>query len=180
MRVVARLAFAAALLLTPALAEAIPIVVAEFRWDAELVDPGVECDPADATCQAVAATYLSTYSLTGLWDDVSAPPTLTGTVDLTGGTPFDWLPISFDAGYFDQFAIVDLLPSSALTTIFFDFGGQTMSLSALLAVPGAATLTFDPDTLSAGVPEPGTLMLFGTGIVGLIHSAARRRNRRLA
>jgi len=180
MRVLARLAVVVALLLAPAMAEAAPILVAEFRWDAELVDPGVECDPADPLCEAIAPTYLSTYSLTGLWDDISAPPILAGGVALAGTPAFDWLPISFDAGYFDQFAIADLLPATAMTTIFFDFGGRTLSLSALLGAPGSATLTFDPDATAAPIPEPGTLTLFGAGLACLARGAARRRTRRLA
>lgn len=178
MRTLVRLGVVAALLLAPAIADAAPILVAEFRWDAELVDPGLDCDPADPGCVAIAPTYLSTYSLTGLWDDVSAPPTLTGAVGLGNGTAFDWLPISFDSGYFDQFAIADLLPATAATTIFFDFGGDTRSLSALLGAPGSATLSFDPGTAAAPVPEPGTLVLFGAGLAALARSAARRRNRR--
>lgn len=180
MRALAGFGIVAALLLAPAIADAAPILVAEFRWDAELVDPGRECDAGDPLCEAIAPVYLSTYSLTGLWDDVSAPPTLTGNVGLGGGGGFDWLPISFDAGYFDQFAIADLLPATAMTTIFFDFGGRTLSLSALLGAPGSATLSFDPETSAAPIPEPGTLTLFAAGLAGLVRSAARRRNRRLA
>ena len=180
MRLVARLGVVVALLLAPRFAEAVPIVVAEFRWDVDLLDPGVECEASDPGCEPVSAAYLSTYSLTGLWDDASAPPTLTGTVDLAGGVTFDWLPLSFELGYFDQLAIAGPLPATAMTTLLFDFGGELRSLSALLAGPGAATLTFDPDAADAAVPEPGTLTLFGAGFAILLRGAARRRNRPLA
>jgi hypothetical protein len=176
-----RLAVAAALLLavTPRAASAIPIVVAEFRWDATLLDPGVECDAGDPSCEATAATYLSTYSLTGLWDGPEPAPTLGGTVALGGSTGFDWLPITFDAGYFDQLGLIESLPTFALTTVFFDFGGEVRSLTALLDAPGFATLSFDSDDVpSAGVPEPGTMSLLGLGLATFVLQTARRTRRR--
>jgi hypothetical protein len=177
MRALSRLGLVVAMLAAPHLAEAAPIIVAEFRWDAELFDPGVACDPADAACVAVDPTHFSVYSLTGLWDGAPPEPTLTGTLTLGTGATFDWLSIPSAAG-FDQLAFTDLLPATAFTTILFDFGGETRSLSALLGAPGSATLSFDPDAAAAPIPEPGTLTLFGAGLASLIRSAVRRRNRR--
>ena len=160
---------------TPRAAAAIPILVAEFRWDATPLDPGVECDPGDAGCEAVPPTYLSTYSLTGLWDGPDPAPGLSGTVGLGGSTGFDWLPIAVDTGYFDQLALIESLPTFALTTISFEFGGVTRSLSALLEAPGFATLSFDTDdTPATGVPEPGTMTLFGLGLGALVLTTLRR------
>src|SRR5690349_2686505 len=158
MRALVRLAVVTTLLLAaaPRTASAIPVLVAEFRWDATLIDPGVACAPDGAACEAVAATYDSTSALAGLWDGPDAAPVLAGNVALGGSVGFDWLPISFDTGYFDQLALVESLPTFALTTIFFEFGGETRTLAALLDAPGFATLAFDTDDIpSAGVPEPG-------------------------
>ena len=159
----------------PCLAGAATITVAEFRWDAELVDPGVICNNGDPECQPTAPLFLATYTLTGLWDDAAPPPTLTGTVALGDGTAFDWLAISPDTGYFDQLAFLTPLPDSASTTIVFDFAGSR-SLSALLTAPGFALLQFDaPDTSPppAPVPEPGTLALIGFGLAGVARMGRR-------
>ncbi len=175
MRVVTRLGLLVALFgsLAPRSAEAIPIIVAEFRWEAFLTDPGSACDPGDTGCVPVDPTHFSTYSLTGLWDGLEPAPTLTGGVTLGGGSPFDWLPVSPDAGYFDQLGMDGILPTFASTTIFFDFRGETMSLSALLDGPGFATLGFDAPEVAA-VPEPGTLALLALGLAGIAGRRARR------
>jgi hypothetical protein len=173
MRVGARCAVFALLIAIPRLAGAATITVAEFRWDAELVDPGLLCDAGDPDCQARAAVFLSTYTLTGLWDDASPGPTLTGAVALGDGNGFDWLAISPDTGYFDQLAFETPLPDSASTTILFDFDGVSRSLSALLTTPGFALLQFDVADTTEPVPEPGTLTLVGLGLAGAIR--LRRR-----
>ena len=163
----------------PRLAGAATITVAEFRWDAELVDPGLICDADDPECQPIAPVFLSTYTLTGLWDDASQGPILTGTVALADGNGFDWLAISPDTGYLDQLAFETQLPDSASTTIVFDFDGVSRSLSALLTAPGFAVLQFDtpePPPPVDPVPEPGTLTLVGLGMAGV----ARLRRRAAA
>jgi hypothetical protein len=166
-----------AIVLYAARAEAIPITVAEFRWDSTLV-PGNECtDPNDLECVPSDPLAQSVFSLTGLWDDAStAAPTLSGVVSFAGGSAIPWLDISLDAGYFDQFLITGL-PLSAATTIFFDFLGQTMSLDATLTAPGFAVLSFDSETPPpppTSVPEPASLGVLGIGLLVFARSLARR------
>ncbi len=156
----------------PARADAIN--VAEFRWGTELI-PGTTCDPLDLECVPSDPSDQSLFSLTGLWDyDAISPPSLGGLVTLDG-LVIPWLDISAGAG-FDQFALGGL-PSSATTTIFFDFLGETRSLTALLTAPGFAVLSFDYEpsvTPPDPVPEPGTLGLMAVGLAALARSLARR------
>jgi hypothetical protein len=156
--------------------DAIPITVAEFRWEATLI-PGTECtDPTDLECVPTDPISQSLFSLTGLWDDAStAAPTLGGIVTFAGGSAIPWLDITLDAGYFDQF-LVDGLPLSAATTILFDFLGQTISLDASLVAPGFAVLSFDSEatTPPTSVPEPTTLGLLGIGLLAFARSRLRR------
>jgi PEP-CTERM motif len=164
-----------AIALHAAPAAAIPINVAEFRWDADVI-PGTVCDIGDTGCTPTDPITQSLFSLTGLWDyDAVAAPTLGGVVTLDGAVEIPWLDISANAG-FDQFAIGGL-PLSAATTIFFDFLGETRSLSAILTEPGFALLSFDyepPVTPPSPVPEPGTIGLLGIGLAVVSRTLSRR------
>jgi PEP-CTERM motif len=152
-----------------------PINVAEFRWELNVI-PGSECDPFDSGCVPTDPIDQSLFSLTGLWDDAAtAAPTLGGAVTFADGGVIPWLDITVSLGYFDQFAL-DGVPFSAATTIFFDFLGETRSLSATLGAPGFAVLSFDydPTTAPDPVPEPGTLGLMAIGLAAVARTLARR------
>ena len=178
MRVGAGCVVFALLTAAPQVAGASTITVAEFRWDAELVDPGRSCDGGDPSCEPGAAVFLSTNTLTGLWDGPAPGPALTGSVAFADGNGFDWVAISPETGYVDQLAFETLLPASAATTVLFEFAGSR-SLSAVLTAPGFALLQFE--TQVETVPEAGPLMLIALGVAGaarIRRAAGGRRSER--
>jgi hypothetical protein len=96
-----------------------------------------------------------------------------------GGAVIPWLQLTVDTGYFDQL-LADGVPTQALTSIVFDFLGETKTLSALLDAPGFAILSFDVSSTPTDpnpVPEPGTFVLSVIGLGTLYRSLSRRRER---
>jgi len=82
-----------------------------------------------------------------------------------GGTPLVGLPTGYTSGS----------PISADMTL----SGQT--IAGMTLIPGTYTFTIPNDTIildigGKGVPEPGTLVMFGSGIIGLAGILRRKIN----
>jgi len=144
-------------------AEAGPINVAEFRWDAIEIDTDL---------------VLSLFSLTNIWDGDNAGPTLfANQLTLPSGAQF-WSdlapPFPLGGANFEQLFDFGLLPQLAHVSVSFLLGTDTITLTGALSGPGAIVLQYNvPDTTP--VPEPSTLTLMGLGAVAVGRAALRRR-----
>ncbi|HEY7502197.1 MAG TPA: PEP-CTERM sorting domain-containing protein [Vicinamibacterales bacterium] len=166
------------LMIAPAIpVHALPINVAEFRWDAIEIDPGVACDPLDPFCSPIEATFLSLFSLTNIWDGEIPGPTLFNNRLSLPGSEQLWSTLAppFPIGgiNFEQLFELGVIPGIATASISFLVGDDLVTLTASLLEPNTSVvLQFE----AAGIPEPTTLGLMGVGLLIFGRALASRRH----
>jgi PEP-CTERM motif-containing protein len=156
-----------ALTLGSARADAGPINVAEFRWDAIEIDTDI---------------VLSLFSLTNIWDGDEPAPTIFGNqLTLPSGTQFwsDLAPPLLAGGVnFEQIFDIGLLPQLAQVSISFLLGTEIITLTGSLAEANTAILLQYNAPDPTPVPEPSTLTLLGLGALAMGRAAIRGRRQR--
>jgi PEP-CTERM motif len=145
------------------------------------VDGAVGCATGGgASCGALSFdTIAGTLSIVGSVPSLGVPVTtlLSGTIDSFMFFPFPTsaalLASGADSKSPELLTSLGLNPSSPYTFI-----GSSLSFGpAVLCAGGSCYTAISTDVLNtAAIPEPGTLFLLGSGLLGLARGGARRRN----
>ena len=158
-------------------ASADTINVAEFRWEHSF--RGTECTARRSSASPTDPDDQSTLQPDGPLGLCLARRTdAGGCCTFDGSLDIPWLEITHGAGGFDQFARRAALPLSAATTIFFDFLGETLSLSARSsphpASPSSASTTNRRRRRPTRCPNPARSGSSASGCPRFARSLLRR------